>query len=422
MHKPTGLAPTTPKNPTTSPAEGDTTLRPPAPSPAQETAHRQGGDLRAYSAGQISLDLSVCHNRYGPPRHVLNSIQELLAQRPEDLAPPPYGCEEPYLEAFAEHLGGVSPDDLLPGRGVTEFLTVLARVLSSSVRGGSLLSRLSRLAGRGRSGDVLWRLARGGVGVIAPDYTETMNLFHYADFHSPDVLQQDSAEQRLHRLRQAMARHTGGAVILSNPCNPTGIFLTREDLLHAAAEHRSTLLVVDEEYLGLRGGPELGLAGTDLDNVVVLQSVGKSYGMVGVRAGVLWTCNDQFRQRIASQLIRWPLSLLDAQVATAALHDKVWLAVTRAAIHDDAARLQNALTSVFGARVVKSQLHYRFVHLHDPLPVVEHLTNCGIAVRAFTKGGPRVSGMRVAAPKGPQELALLTDALVTLPSAWADAA
>ncbi|MFF3730852.1 aminotransferase class I/II-fold pyridoxal phosphate-dependent enzyme [Streptomyces sp. NPDC002476] len=407
MHKPTGT-PITPKRRAGQPAEGTLPSRTPVSSPVYETAHRQGGDLRSYSAGQISLDLSVCHNRYGPPRHILKSVHELLVKHPEDLAPPPYGCEVPYLEAFAAHLGGVDPDHLLPGRGVTEFLTVLARVLSSPLHGGSVGSELPCPRGR-------------GVGVIAPDYTETMSLFHYADFHSP-TNPQDSAEQRLHRLRQAMTRHTGGAVILSNPCNPTGIFLTREDLLQVADEHPSTLLVVDEEYLGLRGGPELSLAGTDLDNVVVLQSAGKSYGMVGVRAGVLWTRNDQLRQRVASQLIRWPLSLLDAHVATAALYDKAWLAVTRAAIHDDAARLETLLASVFGSRVVDAQLHYRFVHLPDPLPVAEHLSNCGIAVRAFIPGGARVSGIRVTAPNGPQELALLTDALTTLPSIWASTA
>lgn len=55
-----------------------------------------GGDLTVSRPGEISLDLSICSNRLGPPPSALAKLQSFLQERPGDLAPPPYGTEKRY--------------------------------------------------------------------------------------------------------------------------------------------------------------------------------------------------------------------------------------------------------------------------------------------------------------------------------------
>ncbi|MER5885920.1 aminotransferase class I/II-fold pyridoxal phosphate-dependent enzyme [Streptomyces sp. NPDC001941] len=355
--------------------------------PVPDTVRIQGGDLRAYAAGQITVDLSICHNPYGPSPRAIEAGMRLLAESPGALAPPPYGCEEPYLDAYADRLG-VPATELAAGRGVTEFLIVLARLL------------------RGRR-----------PAVITPDYTHTLRLFSYGAQYVPGQAVLDTDIGRLTRLRRAMASQS--VVVLSNPCNPTGQCLPPGEIISICTDFPQSLMILDEEYVDLHG-PGLTTVGADVDNLVVLRSTGKSYGIVGTRAGVMWTRSKELLSLVRMEMQDpWRLSLLDAVMAAAALQDEQWLEGTRNALHRDAARLEDHLRDAFGPRArlqgPDHPLHYRFVHLPNPRPVVEHLSEHGVSVRSFGDYGGHIPGIRFAAPSTDEQLATLVHALNTLP-------
>ncbi|ATM24563.1 hypothetical protein SMD44_p10064 (plasmid) [Streptomyces alboflavus] len=250
------------------------------------------------------------------------------------------------------------------------------------------------------------------VALLTPEYTETMRRFSFATFYPPTE-RYDSPEHRLERLHQAMARHR--YVILSNPNNPLGLYSDAADLLDACRQHPGTVLIVDEEYIEFQG-PGLSLAGADADNLVVLQSTGKTYGITGTRAGIMWTRNAALHRAVQLHLPAWPLSLLDITVATAALIDQDWARSTLARVRRDAEQLEQILTSRFGSAVVPCAIHYRFVYLQDPEAAAESLEAHGIAVRAFdgaVRG--RVAGIRVMAPASTDEFDLLRHAVQRLP-------
>ncbi|MFE0135425.1 aminotransferase class I/II-fold pyridoxal phosphate-dependent enzyme [Streptomyces sp. NPDC059037] len=343
---------------------------------------RQGGDLTSYTDRRISLDLSVCSNRLGPPESAMRALAAFAADRPRELGPPPYGAHQSYLAAYARHLA-VEPSHLLCGRGVTEFLLLLARHLHSE-----------------------------DVALLTPEYTETMRRFGFATFYPPTE-RHDSPAHRLERLHQAMARHR--YVVLSNPNNPLGLYTHSADLLEAIHRYPQCTLVVDEEYIEFQG-PGLSLAGADADNLVVLASTGKTYGITGTRAGIMWTRNAALHRAVQLHLPAWPLSLLDITVATAALNDQAWARRTLPHIRRDAQQLEQILTERFGGAVVPSGIHYRFVHLQEPEAAAEHLEAHGIAVRTFdgaVRG--RIAGIRVMAPASADEFELLRNATLRMP-------
>jgi histidinol-phosphate/aromatic aminotransferase/cobyric acid decarboxylase-like protein len=80
--------------------------------------------------------------------------------------------------------------------------------------------------------------------------------------------------------------------------------------------------------------------------------------------------------------------------------------------------MHQVLSGRFGDQVQDTGTHYRFVHLAEPRPVFEHLARHGVAVRLFQGAAHGVSGIRIMAPTGPLELAVLAAALDTLPASW----
>jgi aspartate/methionine/tyrosine aminotransferase len=78
------------------------------------------------------------------------------------------------------------------------------------------------------------------------------------------------------------------AVLLATPANPTGTVLTLPQLadIHAAIQQRGGELIVDEIYQGLTYGiPDTTALSVDPDNLWVINSFSKYFGMTGWRLG-----------------------------------------------------------------------------------------------------------------------------------------
>ena len=74
-------------------------------------------------------------------------------------------------------------------------------------------------------------------------------------------------------------------IIFSNPCNPTGRLYDKEQML-AFIEEVDALVVVDEAYADFAGGDVSLLAQTALlDNLIVLKTLSKAFGLAGIRLG-----------------------------------------------------------------------------------------------------------------------------------------
>ncbi|MFE4497119.1 aminotransferase class I/II-fold pyridoxal phosphate-dependent enzyme [Streptomyces niveus] len=355
---------------------------PPAAPPPRHL--RQGGDTTGLTG--ITLDLSLCGNPLGPAPAVDAALKTFDCTR---LMRPPYGAAEEYLAAFATDLG-VDVQDLTAGSGVTGFINFTGRLLRKQAR-------------------------RGQVAIITPEYSGTLKAFPRADLISPPPGTHPGVKRRRDMVHQAM--HTHPYVILSNPSNPEGIYIPAEELLDLARGHRHAMLIVDEEYHRFeRDADARSLAGTELRNVAVWQSTGKTYGIPGTRAGILWTRNRRMAKRARRDALTWPLSLLDAVVCTAALADTSWRDGSLGQIRTESYLLGELLGQLFGASRVHGSAHFRFVELANPEPVAKHLERQGIAVRTFLDSVPgHPSGIRILTPIGTAARDRLADAVNSCP-------
>jgi histidinol-phosphate aminotransferase len=325
---------------------------------------RQGGDLRGLSADRAYLDLGTCVNRYGPPPGVADSLRELDITR---LRPHPYDAEQMFTSAYAQYLG-VLAEELVAGRGITEFICLLGRLLPTD-----------------------------RVAVVVPDYTDSIRSFrnHLA---APDGAS-DTPETRLARIAEGMAKYD--YVVVSNPNNPLGIYIPLADLTAVCRAHPRSTLIVDEAYVDFTtDGVQQSMIFAGVPNVVVLLSPNKLFGIAGTRTGALWSASPALRERVAAERLNWPLSYLDAVVSSSALRSPDWVAMTRNRLLTTAVEMESLLRKRFSGVVTDVPVHYRFVATDDAVDVHAGLAEAGIAVRVFSnKQRGRVSGLRITAPR-----------------------
>lgn len=168
---------------------------------------------------------------------------------------------------------------------------------------------------------------------------------------------------------------TADYAVLCNPNNPTGAVFTRAALLERARCVR--LLVVDEAFIDAEPGESL--AGDAEDNIVVLRSLGKFFGLAGARAGFV-IATPELLERLRENLGPWAVSHPARWAAQQALADRDWQAAQRARLVTASRRLADLLACLgesAGTTLFQYVATPRAAGLH------EALARRGILVRLF---------------------------------------
>ena len=105
---------------------------------------------------------------------------------------------------------------------------------------------------------------------------------------------------------------TNDGVILINPDNPSGNFISYAEIIEILEEFKITnkYLILDESFLDFAiGGFESSLLNTaDLErfpNLIVIKSIGKSYGVGGLRLGVMACSEESLVNCVKSAFTIW---------------------------------------------------------------------------------------------------------------------
>lgn len=157
-----------------------------------------------------------------------------------------------------------------------------------------------------------------------------------------------------HRVRElpTLARALAAAtpyVLLCNPNNPTARALPRTELLAAAQRlaARGAWLIVDEAFIDPVPAESLAsLAGTAAAaNLIVLRSLGKFFGLAGVRVGFVFAA-EKIRAQLAQRLGPWSVAGPSREVARLALQDSAWQMTARQRLFKDSRRLAALLADL----------------------------------------------------------------------------
>ena len=104
-------------------------------------------------------------------------------------------------------------------------------------------------------------------------------------------------------------------LLLVNPDNPSGNFIPYKELLDLIvwAQSKGIRMVVDESFVDFSVGYENNTLLRDIvleryDNLVVMKSISKSYGVPGLRLGVLASSNTELIKQIKNDVSIWNIN------------------------------------------------------------------------------------------------------------------
>lgn len=170
--------------------------------------------------------------------------------------------------------------------------------------------------------------------------------------------------------------------VVVHPNNPNGRTQTVEGLVAFAEElhDRGGVLVVDEAFADV--APELSVTPhAGREGLVVLRSLGKFFGLAGVRLGFAVT-TPEIAEQLNDKLGPWAVSGPALWAGTQALSDQDWIAATRNRLKEDAVRLDNLLVNA-GMSIVGGTDLFRLAECDSGDAWFEKLGRQGILVRPF---------------------------------------
>ncbi len=211
------------------------------------------------------------------------------------------------------------------------------------------------------------------VGLIAPGYAEHAAAWERAG-HSVQVLTPDDVDPQISAL---------DVLLLINPNNPTGHCFERQQLLDWRQQlaRRGGWLIIDEAFIDCT--PQHSLTSkTTLPGLIVLRSLGKFFGLAGIRMGFVLAEPPLLRQ-LHEQLGPWAVSSPARWIASRALRDSSWQQQTRQRLPQQAQQLAHLL-QYRGLNPAGSTAFFHWIVTPEAAEIHHRLARQGVLTRHFS--------------------------------------
>ena len=190
------------------------------------------------------------------------------------------------------------------------------------------------------------------------------------------------------------------ALVVVNPDNPTGSYIKKKDLLRLVSwsKEKGITLVIDESFVDFAEDEDSSLIEQSIlssnRHLFVMKSISKSYGVPGLRLGVLASGNVEAIKAIKKNVSIWNInSFAEFYLQIEEKYHKDYLAsLTR--IKEERKRFFSKLSSIEGLRTIPSEANYIMVEITNGKKATEVtkrlLSDYGILIKdlsAKIKGG-----------------------------------
>ena len=239
----------------------------------------------------------------------------------------------------------------------------------------------------------------GAVGVVTPSYAEHAHAWQKAG-HAIVSLSANDIELHINQL---------DCLVLVNPNNPSACQFSQEQCLAwlEVLQKKNGWLIVDEAFIDCM--PELSLSPyAPLKGLIILRSIGKFFGLAGVRAGFVLAEADILEQ-LNELLGPWALSNPTRFVTACALQDKQWQDDTQVQLRQDSERLAHLLREYHLMPAGSTPL-FQWVAVEN----AEEIHYLFAKQAVFTRLFAQPASLRFGLPASEAEWAHLTVALQTI--------
>ncbi|MBO7579394.1 MAG: aminotransferase class I/II-fold pyridoxal phosphate-dependent enzyme [Prevotella sp.] len=296
------------------------------------------------------LDYCYLVNPYFPSKRLKDELRSnfdtLLTEYPSGMkvntliASKSFGVSEPYI---------------VPGNGAAELIKVLMETFTKFIIHNSKFK----------------------VGFIRPTFEEYPNRY---DKDSQVTFVPDNEDYRYTAddLMTFFADKDIQTLMLINPDNPTGNFIPKTDVLRLAAwcEERNIRLVVDESFVDFSKDYATNSLLSDAiletyPHMAVMKSISKSYGVPGLRLGILASADKELIARIKKEVSIWNLnSFAEFFMQIYNKHEKDYLKACEKFVAERD-EFESRLRTVPFFRVMPSQANYFLCEILPPFTAKE---------------------------------------------------
>jgi len=239
--------------------------------------------LAELTAGKKVVDFCYLSNKFFPTREILAS----LAQDFEGIVRN-YPSMQPEQCRLAAALTGFAPEQIVVGNGASELIHLVT----------------ARLGQR-------WLMP-------FPSYMEYENVIcdFKKEIHPFQLHENENFKVNVDRLLWEVSHHQIDALVLPNPNSPTGQQISPEDLLTILTKGRQLkTVVIDESFIEFasvkrEGIPTLRPFLDRFPQLIIMRSLGKDFGVCGLRLGLMATSNAECLKEIRRFLPIWNISPL----------------------------------------------------------------------------------------------------------------
>jgi histidinol-phosphate aminotransferase len=309
--------------------------------------------LKAYrpEEGQAGILLDANENPWAPPEPWLREAGQALARLDLNRYPDPLASE---LRRRVSRAYGVPADRIVFGNGSDECIQLLAGAFASP-----------------------------GSTCLVPDPTFSMfracalsqGLEPLEEPLGPDF---GLTGAFLERAKSAVPR----LIFLASPNNPTGNSFS-EKAIESLLSLPRTVVVLDEAYAEFSRSSWLGRLG-DFENLVVLRTLSKAYGMAGLRLGMLFA-KPALTRELEKVRLPYNVNAVTQCLAALALEDRHRPSFQAQLEEVLAAKavLGKRLAGARGLEVLPSQANFFLVRCPQASALHRALMRDGIRVRSF---------------------------------------
>jgi histidinol-phosphate aminotransferase len=169
-------------------------------------------------------------------------------------------------------------------------------------------------------------------------------------------------------------------VFICSPNNPTGNCMKSEEILALVSKFNG-LVVIDEAYIDFSESGSLAVALNEFNNLVVLQTLSKAWGLAGIRLGMAFA-NEEVIDVLNRIKPPYNVNQLTQEVALKELAGEEKFNLEVEAIISERKRLKNELQPLKNVlEIYPSEANFLLVRFADPKAVYHVLLSKWIVVR-----------------------------------------
>ena len=209
----------------------------------------------------------------------------------------------------------------------------------------------------------------GKYGVIYPTFEEYPNRLSKEDI-VPFISSKEDCQYTADDLIQFFTDKEIDYLVLINPDNPSGNFIPTKDVLRLSnwCKEHSIKLIVDESFVDFSENFECNsLIHNDIlegnPNLIVIKSISKSYGVPGLRLGILATSDEKIIDCIKKNVAIWNInSFAEYYMQIFGKYQNCYIEACYQFIKERE-RFQKEMNKVSFVRVIPSQANFFMIEL-----------------------------------------------------------